>query len=244
MTLPEACLKLASELPTTLLESLTAQLRTGVVPRMPHPAYQQKVDALLSKWPDRQVEIPPMLETALVARIASPRLELVWTGPPTSVVPVRRTEQVLLDLIRNTASQFTITSFGVFNISRIVEGLEDLLDRGVGLRAVLGDRELQSAVEIERQRHQLGNSICARALILHWPTELRPRDAAGRTGLMHAKAAVSDSSVAFLTSANLTDAALERNMELGIVVNGGTIPSAIDRLIDSLIESGELQPFR
>jgi phosphatidylserine/phosphatidylglycerophosphate/cardiolipin synthase-like enzyme len=58
---------------------------------------------------------------------------------------------------------------------------------------------------------------------------------------MHAKAAVADSRIAFLTSANLTDAALERNMELGVLIRGGALPAAIDRLIDALVERGELQ---
>jgi len=54
------------------------------------------------------------------------------------------------------------------------------------------------------------------------------------------KAAVADSRVAFLTSANLTEAALERNMELGVLVRGGKLPTEIEHLIDSLVESGEL----
>ena len=58
---------------------------------------------------------------------------------------------------------------------------------------------------------------------------------------MHVKAAVADSKVAFLTSANLTDAALERNMELGVLIRGGNLPSSIDWLIDALRESDELR---
>jgi phosphatidylserine/phosphatidylglycerophosphate/cardiolipin synthase-like enzyme len=58
---------------------------------------------------------------------------------------------------------------------------------------------------------------------------------------MHVKAAVADSQVAFLSSANLTEAALERNMELGVLIRGGNMPRAIDQLIDSLIESGALR---
>jgi phosphatidylserine/phosphatidylglycerophosphate/cardiolipin synthase-like enzyme len=58
---------------------------------------------------------------------------------------------------------------------------------------------------------------------------------------MHVKAAVADSRVAFLTSANLTEAALERNMELGVFIRVGNLPASIDRLVDALIESGELQ---
>ncbi len=84
--------------------------------------------------------------------------------------------------------------------------------------------------------------MAARASLLHWPSERRPRDEQGHAGVMHAKAAVADSRVAFLTSANLTEAALERNMELGVLIRGGTLPaSSIDRPIDALLESGELQ---
>jgi phosphatidylserine/phosphatidylglycerophosphate/cardiolipin synthase-like enzyme len=69
----------------------------------------------------------------------------------------------------------------------------------------------------------------------------RHRDEQDYVGVMHVKAAVADSRVAFLTSANLTEAAPERNMELGVFIRGGRLPAAIDRLIDALVESGELQ---
>ena len=121
------------------------------------------------------------------------------------------------------------------------EELEQSLERGIVLRIVLGDRESHSAQEIDRQRQQLGRVVAARASLLHWPSERRPRDEQGHAGLMHVKAAVADSRVAFLTSANLTEAALERNMELGVLIRGGTLPASIDRLIDALLESGELQ---
>jgi len=87
----------------------------------------------------------------------------------------------------------------------------------------------------------LGRVVAARALLLQWPPERRPRDEHGHAGLMHVKAAVADSRVAFLTSANLTEAALERNMELGALIRGGPLPASIDRLIDALVECGELQ---
>jgi len=61
---------------------------------------------------------------------------------------------------------------------------------------------------------------------------------------MHAKAAVADSCVAFLISANLTEAALERNMELGVLIRGGGLPMAIEQLLDNLTECGEIQPIR
>ena len=101
------------------------------------------------------------------------------------------------------------------------------LARGVALRMVLGDRESHSTQEIARQRHQLGRVVAVQAMLLQWPPERRPRDEQGHAGLMHVKAAVADSRVAFLTSANLTEAALERNMELGVLIRGGHLPAAI-----------------
>jgi cardiolipin synthase A/B len=134
-----------------------------------------------------------------------------------------------------------MTSFGIFQVPRLVEDLEQSLERGVAVRIVLGDREAHTDHEIDRQRYQLGRVVAAQATLLQWPPERRPRDEQGHAGLMHVKAAVADSKVAFLTSANLTEAALERNMELGVLIRRGTLPAAIDRLIDVLVESGELQ---
>jgi len=182
-----------------------------------------------------------MLEVALAAKRCAPTTELVWTGPATAGVPGRRTEQVLFDLIQCAERRLTVMSFGIFQVARLVVGLEQALAKGVGLRIVLGDRESFGDQEIDRQRHQLGAVVAAQASLLQWPPQRRPRDERGHAGLMHVKAAVVDSRVAFLTSANLTEAALERNMELGVLIRGGTLPPSIDRLIDALLESGELQ---
>jgi cardiolipin synthase len=240
MTAAEACLKLAEELPGSLVESLIAQLRSGAAPAMPNPGYQGRVDEFLRSGIDARGDLAPMLEVALAAKRSRPTTELVWTGPSTPVVPVRRTEQVLGDLIVCAVRRLTVTSFGIFQVARLVEELEQALARGVVLRIVLGDRESHSEQEIDRQRQQLGRVVATRASLLQWPAERRPRDDQGRAGLMHVKAAVADSRVAFLTSANLTEAALERNMELGVLIRGGGLPAAIDRLIDALVETGEL----
>jgi phosphatidylserine/phosphatidylglycerophosphate/cardiolipin synthase-like enzyme len=241
MTTVEACLKLVEELPGSLVESLIAQLRGGAAPAMPSPGYQARVDEFVRGQRDVRGELAPMLEVALAAKRSRQSTELVWTGPSTPVVPVRRTEQVLCDLICSAERSLTMTSFGIFQVPRLVEELERSLERGVALRIVLGDREARSDQQIDRQRHQLGRTVAAQAALLQWPEKRRPRDEQGHAGLMHVKAAVADSKVAFVTSANLTEAALERNMELGVLIRGGGLPAAIDRLIDALLETAELQ---
>jgi phosphatidylserine/phosphatidylglycerophosphate/cardiolipin synthase-like enzyme len=241
MTAAEACLRLTEELPASLLELLIRELREGRKLLIPNPSYQARVDDFLRRLDVKQGELASMLEVAHAAKRMEPTTEIVWTGPLTTVVPVRRTEQVLFNLIQCAERRLTVASFGVFQIPRLVDELELALARGVTLRIVLGERESASEHGIGRQRLQLGQIVSDRALILRWPTENRPRDEQGRAGLMHMKAAVADSHIAFLTSANLTEAALERNMELGVLIRGGNMPGAIDQLIESLIESGELQ---
>lgn len=241
MTTAEACLKLVEELPGSMVESLITQLRACVASAMPNPGYQGRVDEFLRSQSSAHAELAPMLEVALTAKRAAPTTELVWTGPATPVVPARRTEQVLCDLIRCAERTLTMTSFGIFQVSRLVEELERSLERGVALRIVLGDRESHSDQEIDSQRYQLGRIVAAQATLLQWPPERRPRDERGHAGLMHVKAAIADSHIAFLSSANLTEGALERNMELGVLIRGGHLPAAIDRLIDVLVELTELR---
>ncbi len=58
---------------------------------------------------------------------------------------------------------------------------------------------------------------------------------------MHAKCAVADRCVAFVTSANLTGAAMTANMELGLVVRGGDVPKRITNHFEALVVGGTLR---
>lgn len=242
MTPAEACLKFVEELPASLAQYLIQQLRSGAAPSIPNPRYQSKIEDFVRRWEHVRQELPPMLEVALAAKLGMPTSELVWSGPATNVVPRRATEQVLFELIQGARQRLTIMSFGVFRIQRLVMSLEQALATGVHLRIVLGDRESSGETGMERQRQELGKIVASSASILRWSPERRLRDEQGHAGLMHAKAAVADSCVAFLTSANLTEAALERNMELGVLIRGGRLPIAIEKVVDNLTECGEIQP--
>jgi len=62
--------------------------------------------------------------------------------------------------------------------------------------------------------------------------------------VLHAKAVVIDSAKAIVTSANPTPAAYLRNIELGVVISGGTIPTDIDHFFMKLISSNRLDQLR
>jgi phosphatidylserine/phosphatidylglycerophosphate/cardiolipin synthase-like enzyme len=61
---------------------------------------------------------------------------------------------------------------------------------------------------------------------------------------LHAKCAVADARLLFVSSANLTDYALNLNMELGVLIAGGSQPQTVMAQFDELIAQGILQRVR
>ena len=70
----------------------------------------------------------------------------------------------------------------------------------------------------------------------HWPTPKRTEAGAK----MHAKLAVADRSVLFVTSANLTLSGVGKNIEAGLLIRGGVAPARAAEHVDALRASGDL----
>src|SRR4051794_3817346 len=68
-----------------------------------------------------------------------------------------------------------------------------------------------------------------------WPLDRR---ATGAGAALHAKAVVADDAVAFVSSVNLTESALDHNLEIGLLVRGGPVPSRIREHFRALIAAG------
>lgn len=65
----------------------------------------------------------------------------------------------------------------------------------------------------------------------------------GPAGVLHAKAVVADDKVVFITSANLTEAALDRNIEIGLLVRDTPLALSVVSHFCGLIERALLQPL-
>ena len=57
---------------------------------------------------------------------------------------------------------------------------------------------------------------------------------------MHAKLAVADRRVLLVTSANLTQSGVSKNIEVGLLVRGGSAPVRAAEHVDALRQSGRL----
>ncbi len=117
------------------------------------------------------------------------------------------------------------------------------------------DLEVTLLLNIQRKRGDTSTSGDARAAVRRpvlehglagrydGPRVLRPAVArAGRTGgVLHAKAVVADDEAVFITSANLTEAALDRNIEIGLLVRDQPLALSVVSHFGALIEKKMLQ---
>lgn len=70
----------------------------------------------------------------------------------------------------------------------------------------------------------------------------RERAAPFADGRGHAKVAVGDGDVCFITSANLTGHAMEQNMEAGVLLTGGQIPRLLREHLQALADTKTVSP--
>jgi cardiolipin synthase A/B len=163
------------------------------------------------------------------------KVELLWTGPTVAGTSLRRTDQALLEVIQGARHQLLLVSFAVYKIKAVVAAMEEAQGRGVEIRLVLEDTKTNAPfAEMVKQFNLDGLRYFV------WPEDKREKGPAGQRGVMHAKCAVADDQVLFLSSANLTESALSINMEMGLMVHGGDQPGKVHRHMGALIRDGYL----
>lgn len=189
------------------------------------------------------------LGTALRAAQAAAELErlsesvdLVWTGPKTSQVPVAMNAEALNEVVDAARDHLLVVSYATYQMPSLVKRLGSAVDRGVAVDLVLefhGDKADQP--QGWDPVAGLGGELPDGVKVYQWPVELRHQTEWGKVGYLHVKCAVADGREALVSSANLTVYAMEMNMELGVVVRGGSVPAQIAEHFRSLIEEGILE---
>jgi cardiolipin synthase A/B len=106
--------------------------------------FGQAVEEILAGWSAVETFTGPAVALALRASAAAAReerdeeeIEIVWTGPTTSAVALRRTRVVLFELIHGARSRITLVSYAAFRQDDLVQELRSAAGRGVRVRLVL-----------------------------------------------------------------------------------------------------------
>lgn len=231
---PEKVEAIASRIRRTDMAKSASAL-SGVVGT---PVASGIIDQLVDAWQSHPVspdELASMLLAAshVLAKVASKQsTELVWTGPTTPFVSARRTEQALLQVINAAKTTLFITSFVAYDVSSIVKALNQANDRGVLISMLLeSSQDHGGSISIDAIGKM--RTLVPSARLYAW------QDKADQfaDGRVHAKVAVADANTCFITSANLTGFAMEKNMEAGVLISGGSIPRLLNEHLRSLVDT-------
>jgi phosphatidylserine/phosphatidylglycerophosphate/cardiolipin synthase-like enzyme len=227
------------------------ELRLQLTQVAPQPQLRALVLELLSVWQQYAAAVTPT-EVALALRTAavtaktyreSQAVELVWTGPLVSGATMRRTDQALLEVITSARQSLLIVSFAVYKIPAITTAIVQAASRGVTIRICVEAPEPSSQKMAYDTIKALGPAVAQRAALYVWPSDQRPHDANGHAGVLHAKCAVADGQLLFISSANLTDYAMNLNLELGVLIRSVSHAERVAAQFEHMIAQGILRPI-
>lgn len=190
------------------------------------------------------------IRTVEQATSRTPAPDLVWSGPEVPGVHARDTRRVYEELLGSAERSVWASSYAYFDGPRAFEVLARHMDATPNLRVIL-------LLNIQRRRgdttaaQELVRRFADRFWMTDWPGSSRPAvyydprsvEVDGPGGVLHAKAVVTDDETVFVTSANMTEAALERNIELGLLFRDRALAASVSSHFRGLIDRGLLRPL-
>jgi phosphatidylserine/phosphatidylglycerophosphate/cardiolipin synthase-like enzyme len=224
------------------LSALAAALRSG---RLHHPylieavkrscsgLHADKLTAQLQQMHDDGMQpqhLALLAETIVRTRSRLPQqadlVDLVWTGPETLGVTNLDTGVVVRDLFGSAESEVLVAGFSVHQGRAVFKRLADRMEERPNLRVKMF---------LDVQRHRTDTSLDSELLhrFVHrfrtkeWPGKKMPELYFDPRSLnlkpekrssLHAKCIVVDRRMALVTSANFTEAAQMRNIEVGALI--------------------------
>jgi len=187
------------------------------------------------------------IEQALT-RTALP--DLVWSGPEVRGLHARDTRRVFDELLGSAETSIVASTYAFFDGPRAFDVIARRMDSVPAVQTTL-------LLNIQRKwgdttsSEQLVRRFADRFWSMEWPGSSRPSvfydpralDPEGPSGVLHAKALIVDHKVVLITSANFTEAALDRNIELGVLMRDQALAASIASHFQVLIDSGRLLPL-
>lgn len=175
------------------------------------------------------------------------RIQMVWTGPDQEGPSARDTGVVARELLGQALKSLLITTYSLSRGSTTFEPVNDAMQRNRQLDVTL-------VLHIDMSRESLYRERAAVAFAggfwsNHWPWPSRPKvffDPRGTVeqpfgrALQHAKCIVADLERVFITSANYTESAQLRNIELGVLIHDEQLAHRVADQFSSLITKGLL----
>lgn len=247
------------------LRALVSALRTGrlcppylpaSVQRTLSGAVADKVSSALQELAASGMQaaaIARTLELLAVAYESRPPIEdvidLVTTGPEVRGATNRDTSVVVRELFRKAEKSVLVAGYAVYQGQRVFQALADrMLERS--------SLKVQMFLDIQRKQgdtsadSEVVGRFAHRFRTAQWPADrplpevyYDPRSLSTNSKAsvaLHAKCIVVDGLDILVSSANFTEAAQERNIEIGLRLHSPVIAGRIFRFLESLVDLGQL----
>lgn len=177
-----------------------------------------------------------------------PRPDLVWSGPRAPGVPARDTRRVYEEILGSAKESLWVSTYAFF------EGPKAFATLAVRM-ATVPTLQVTLLLNIQRRRgdtsatDDIVRRFADRFWKAEWPAARKPRvfydpralELDGPGGVLHAKAVIADGARVFITSANFTEAAWDRNIELGMMIADSALAQSITAHFGALIEQHHLR---
>jgi phosphatidylserine/phosphatidylglycerophosphate/cardiolipin synthase-like enzyme len=177
-------------------------------------------------------------------------IDLVATGPEAPGVVNRDTSVVVRELFANAQNSVLVAGYAVHQGQQVFRALADRMVQRPGLRVRMF-LDVQRGPGDNSASQELVRRFAERFRIQQWPTDRHlpevyydPRSIepdGGKRACLHAKCVVVDSEAVFVSSANFTEAAQERNIEIGLLVRSGRLAEQVLMHFNALAAAGQLK---
>jgi phosphatidylserine/phosphatidylglycerophosphate/cardiolipin synthase-like enzyme len=172
-------------------------------------------------------------------------VDLVTTGPEAGGVANRSTAVVVTDLFRNAQRSVLVAGYAIYQGQEIFQSLVERMELCPDLQV----RMFLDVPRVQGDTSSIGDQI---ARFVHtfktsqWPN-MAPMPSvyccdqimetrAGKPGSLHAKCIVVDNQQVFVSSANFTKAAQNRNIEVGLLVRSAVVSDRLRRFFEGLLD--------
>jgi phosphatidylserine/phosphatidylglycerophosphate/cardiolipin synthase-like enzyme len=179
-------------------------------------------------------------------------IDLVTTGPEAGATTNRDTSVVVRELFAHAEHSVLVAGYAVYQGQRVFQALADRMHQRpklavrlfLDVRRTAGDTSRATEVVRrfgERFRRYEWPQGCPLPQVFYFPLSLD--EAPEKRAALHAKCVVVDRHIVFVSSANFTEAAQERNIEVGLLIQAGWLAERITGHFDTMVTERLLLPI-
>ncbi len=216
----------------------------GLFAQIPNFELRQRFSSLIKAWKESFPDHPNMFLAIVLRAVAESlrierskqKVELVWTGPNRLETSTRHSGEVLIELVNHAQQSLHLVSFALYQYKPLIQAMLDAVSRGVKISMYIETHksDMQPIEMIRRFSSELVDHV----ELFIWPKSNRIASTTNTVGSLHAKLAIADADMLFISSANLTEYALTINLEAGVLFHGGDKPKQIIAELNYLVRTG------